>query len=157
MKKKDAYELDKTDLAILSYLQKDGRISFAFIAKTLGVSVNTIKSRYERMAQNGNINIVGRINPENIGFAIHAHVAFFVSPASLNDKVAKEISKMPEVSFLAATSGDYNMEVNIICRDNDHLKSFINSLTKIEGINLPETTTYLKVYKFAHSDLGLLK
>jgi Lrp/AsnC family transcriptional regulator for asnA, asnC and gidA len=64
---------------------------------------------------------------------------------------------MPEVSFLAMTSGTYDLEVNVMCRDNDHLVAFVNDISKIEGVSQTNTTIYFKVYKYAQPDLGLLR
>jgi Lrp/AsnC family transcriptional regulator for asnA, asnC and gidA len=157
MEKNEAPKLDDLDFAILSYLQQDGRMSFTVIAEKLKVSIGTIRTRFNKLIEDGTINIVGRVNPENVGFHAYAHIAVFVRPASLNEKVAQKILKMPEVSFLAMTSGDYDLEVDVMCRDNDHLVKFIDDLAKIEGVNQTKTTMYFKVFKYAQPDLGLLK
>lgn len=157
MEKNEAPKLDELDFAILSYLQQDGRMSFTVIAEKLKVSIGTIRTRFNKLIEDGTINIVGRVNPENVGFHAYAHIAVFVRPASLNEKIAQKILKMPEVSFMAMTSGDYDLEVDVMCRDNDHLVSFIDELAKIEGVHQTKTTMYFKVYKYAQPDLGLLK
>ena len=157
MEKNEAPKLDDLDFAILSYLQQDGRMSFTVIAEKLKVSIGTIRTRFNKLIEDGTINIVGRVNPENVGFHAYAHIAVFVRPASLNEKIAQKILKMPEVSFMAMTSGDYDLEVDVMCRDNDHLVSFIDELAKIEGVHQTKTTMYFKVYKYAQPDLGLLK
>ncbi|MFX4497576.1 Lrp/AsnC ligand binding domain-containing protein, partial [Acinetobacter baumannii] len=85
------------------------------------------------------------------------HIAVFVRPATLKEKVAKQIAKFKEVSFLAMTSGDYDLEVDVMCRDNDHLVEFVNKISAIEGVHQTKTTLYFKVYKYAQPDLNLLK
>jgi len=47
--------------------------------------------------------------------------------------------KRPEVSFLTGTSGDYDLEVDVMCRDNDHLIGFVNDISKIEGVYQTKT------------------
>lgn len=157
MEKNEKNKLDELDFAILSYLQQDGRMSFTVIAEKLKVSIGTIRTRFNKLIEDGAINIIGRVDPEKVGFHSYAHIAVFVRPAPLKEKVAQRIAKMPEVSFLAATSGDYDLEVDVMCRDNDHLVSFIDEISKIEGVNQTKTTIYFKVYKFAQPDLDLLK
>ncbi|UEG50256.1 Lrp/AsnC family transcriptional regulator [Ferruginibacter lapsinanis] len=157
MEKNDTLKLDDLDFAILSYLQQDGRMSFTVIAEKLKVSIGTIRTRFNKLIEDGTINIVGRVNPEKVGFHAYAHIAVFVRPASLNEKVAQKILKMPEVSFLAMTSGDYDLEVDVMCRDNDHLVQFIDELAKIDGVHQTKTTMYFKVFKYAQPDLDLLK
>jgi Lrp/AsnC family transcriptional regulator for asnA, asnC and gidA len=149
--------LDDLDFAILSYLQKDGRMSFTVIAKKLKVSIGTIRTRFNKLIEDGTINIIGRVDPEKVGFRSYAHIAVYVRPATLKEKVAQSISKLSEVSFLAMTSGDYDLEVDVMCRDNDHLVNFVNELSAINGVYQTKTTIYFKVYKYAQPDLKLLK
>ena len=149
--------LDELDFAILSYLQQDGRMSFTVMAQKLKVSIGTIRTRFNKMIEDGTGNIIGRVDPEKVGFRSYAHIAVYVRPATLKEKVALKISKLSEVSFLALTSGDYDLEVDVMCRDNDHLVQFVNELSKIEGVYQTKTTIYFKVYKYAQPDLKLLK
>ena len=54
------------------------------------------------------------------------------------------------------TSGDYDLEVDVMCRDNNHLVEFVNAISHIEGVHQTKTTIYFKVYKYAQPDLKLL-
>ncbi|CAN5431327.1 Lrp/AsnC family transcriptional regulator [soil metagenome] len=149
--------LDDLDFAILTFLQKDGRMSFTVIAEKLQVSIGTIRTRFNKLIEDGTVNIIGRVDPEKVGFRSYAHIAVYVRPATLKEKVAQKIAKLTEVSFLAMTSGDYDLEVDVMCRDNDHLVQFVNHLSGIEGVYQTKTTIYFKVYKYAQPDLNLLK
>jgi len=157
MAKATSIILDDLDFAILSCLQEDGRMSFTVIADKLNVSIGTIRTRFNKLIEDGTINIIGRVDPEKVGFRSYAHIAVYVRPATLKEKVAQKIAKLSEVSFLAMTSGDYDLEVDVMCRDNDHLVQFVNELSKIEGVYQTKTTIYFKVYKYAQPDLNLLK
>jgi Lrp/AsnC family transcriptional regulator for asnA, asnC and gidA len=154
---KNGIILDDLDFAILSCLQQDGRMSFTVMAERLKVSVGTIRTRMNKLIEDGTINIIGRVDPDKVGFRSYAHIAVFVRPATLKEQVAEKISKLPEVSFLAMTSGDYDLEVDVMCRDNDHLVGFVDQVSKFEGVYQTKTTIYFKVYKYAQPDLGLLK
>lgn len=149
--------LDKLDFDILTFLQKDGRMSFTVIADKLDVSIGTVRTRFNKLIEDGTISIIGRVDPDKVGFRCYAHIAVFVRPATLKEKVAQKIAKLPEVSFLAMTSGDYDLEVDVMCRDNNHLVDFVNDISKIEGVYQTKTTIYFKVYKYAQPDLKLLK
>ena len=151
------HTLDTLDFNILSCLQQDGRMSFTVIADKLQVSIATVRTRVNKLIKDGTISIIGRVNPDKVGFNAYAHIAVYVRPATLKEKVANKISKYKEVSFLALTSGDYDLEVDVMCRDNDHLVQFVNTISKIEGVYQTKTTIYFKVYKYAQPDLDLLK
>ena len=157
MKKKEPIILDNLDFSILGCLQKDGRMSLTVMAAQLGVSIGTVRTRFNKMIQDGTISIIGRVDPGIVGFHCYAHVALYIRPATLVDKVAQKIAGKKEVSFLAMTSGDYDLEVNVMCRDNDHLVEFINEISSVAGVFQTRTTIYFKVYKYAQPDLSLLK
>jgi Lrp/AsnC family transcriptional regulator, regulator for asnA, asnC and gidA len=149
--------LDELDFQILSCLQSDGRMSFTVIAEKLNVSIGTVRARTNKLLEDKTISIVGRVDPDVVGFRSYAHIAVFIRPATLKESVAQKIAQKPEVSFLAMTSGDYDLEVNVMCRDHDHLVQFIDEISELEGVNQTKTTLYFKVYKYAQPDLMLLK
>lgn len=157
MAKTNREALDELDFQILSHLQRDGRMSFTVIAEKLNVSIGTIRARFNKLIDDKTINIIGRVDPGVVGFRSYAHIAVYVRPATLKEPVAQKISGMPEVSFLAMTSGDYDLEVNVMCRDHDHLVQFIDEISQFEGVYQTKTTLYFKVYKYAQPDLNLLK
>ncbi len=154
---KNGHQLDDLDFAIVSCLQEDGRMSFTIMAERLNVSVGTIRTRMNKLVDDGTINIIGRVDPDKVGFHSYAHIAVYVRPATMKEKLAHRIAKLPEVSFLAMTSGDYDLEVDVMCRDNDHLVDFVNKISGYAGVHQTKTTVYFKVYKYAQPDLGLLK
>lgn len=149
-------DLDELDFAILTHLQQDGRVSFTVIAENLNVSIGTIRTRFNKLMEERTISIVGRVNPDKVGFGAYAHIAVFVRPAALKEKVAQEILQYPEVSFLALTSGQYDLELNVMCRNNNHLVQLVDRLANIEGVYQTNTTLYLKVFKYAQPDLSLI-
>jgi Lrp/AsnC family transcriptional regulator for asnA, asnC and gidA len=156
-KSTDKIPLDDLDFSILTYLQQDGRVSFTVIAEKLNVSIGTVRTRFNRLIDDGTISIIGRVDPDKVGFRSYAHIAVYVRPATMKESVAKKIADLPEVSFLAMTSGAYDLEVNVMCRDNDHLLAFVDQLSTFEGVYQTNTTIYFKVYKYAQPDLMLLK
>ena len=150
-------QLDNLDYQILEQLIRDGRKSFTDIADELKVSVGTVRNRYNIYIENELLTIIGRVNPEKVGFHTYAQILIKVRPVDKVKAVADEIAKLPEVSFLAMTTGSFDLEVNVMCRDNDHLVTLMtNKITKMDGIFESATNIYFKVYKYAQPDLYLL-
>jgi len=54
------YELDDTDIAIVTSLQQDGRKSFRQISRELNISTPTVQARYQRLV---NIGLIKSISP----------------------------------------------------------------------------------------------
>lgn len=153
-----AMQLDDLDYKILEKLIKDGRKSFTDIAEELNVSVGTIRNRFNVYVENELLTIIGRVNPDKIGFHTYAQILIKVRPVDKVTEVAEKIAALPEVSFLAMTTGAYDLEVNVMCRDNEHLVQLMtNHITKMDGIFESATNIYFKVYKYAQPDLYLLK
>jgi Lrp/AsnC family transcriptional regulator for asnA, asnC and gidA len=151
-------ELDDLDFQILSQLQKDGRKSFTEIAETLKVSVGTVRNRVAWLTETKTLTVIGRVDPEKIGFHAYAHIFINVRPASQIIPVAEKIAKLPEVSFLAMISGGYDLEVNVMCRNNEHLIWLMNEkIHKIKGVHETSTNMYFRVFKIAQPDLSLVK
>jgi Lrp/AsnC family transcriptional regulator, regulator for asnA, asnC and gidA len=146
--------LDETDFQILEALQRDGRISFSELSKELGLAVSTISKRYNALSANGVVKIVGRVDPSKVGHHAYATIMLQIDKMENVKKVAEDLAKLPEVSFLALRTGVFHLEMNVVCRDNQHLLDLVNNhLDVIKPITKYETNMYLKVYKWGQSNL----
>lgn len=150
-------KMDELDYRILRELQKDGSMSLTIIANTLQVSIGTIRNRLSRLMEDKTVQIIGRVDPNKVGFHAYARIFIAVKPAKLIEKAAQQLSAFPEVSFLAMISGKYDLELNVQCRDNDHLIELMEKIHALEGVYETETNMYLKVFKIAQPDLDLVK
>jgi Lrp/AsnC family transcriptional regulator, regulator for asnA, asnC and gidA len=149
---------DDLDYQILKLLQKDGRMSFTEISKEINVAVSTIRHRYINLVEDGTLKIIGRIDPNKIGFNAYASILISVKPKSHMNALFAALTKLPEISFLASVSGDYDIETNVMCRDMEHLNDFIaEEIHTLEGVFDTKTNMYMKIYKFAQPDLESAK
>ena len=143
--------MDKTDLSILSLLQKDARRSFTDMAHELGISEGTVRNRVSRMLEKKAVQLVGLIDPNQFGFDAPAMIGVTVQ-SNLLEKAAIEIAQFPEVSYLVMSSGEYDLIVEVLCRDREHLAEFLNEkLRQIEGIYRTQTFMILRTFKVAYS------
>lgn len=148
-------ELDKVDIDILAQLQHDGRKSFTDIAESLNTSVGTIRNRYNKLLENNVLHIIGWIDPTKTGYNAYARVNIEVKPTPLKHQVSKALLELPEASFVAFTAGKQDIEVNLICKSNNHLIELMdNVIHKIEGVYDTNTTVYLKVLKWASHNVS---
>lgn len=143
------YQPDEIDHLILQTLQNDGRKSFSDLAKELGMAVSTISKRYMNLVDCGILTIIGRVEPERIGLNAYAAINVQVDTVANVERVAQELMALPEVSFLALRTGDFQLEINVMCRDNSHLMEILrNNMDKINHVRKYEINMYLKVYKW---------
>lgn len=148
--------LDELDIQLLSHLQQDGRKSFTDIATETGLAVSTVRNRLTRLIDSKVIQIIGRVEPERVGFHVYARIGVAVRPVAEVNAVAATIANLKEVSFLAMTSGEHSLEVNVMCRDNNHLTELLGQIHAMKGVFTTSSDMYLKVFKLAQPDLALL-
>jgi len=149
------YQPDEIDHLILQTLQNDGRKSFSDLAKELGMAVSTISKRYMNLVDCGILAIIGRVEPERIGLNAYASINVQVDTLANVERVAQELMALPEVSFLALRTGDFQLEINVMCRDNSHLMEILrNNMDKINHVRKYEINMYLKVYKWGRSGVS---
>ena len=149
--------LDELNFQVLLHLHKDGRKSFTDLAEELGVSVGTVRNRVTRLIEDKTLQITGRVDPEKVGFHAYAQLLISVKPVNLVEEVAQKIARLEEISFLAMTTGIYDLEANLLCRDTPHLSEVLLSIQKIEGVFETKTNMYFKVFKICQPALNLVR
>lgn len=142
--------MDKLDLDIISLLQSNGRKPFTEISKELDVSEGTVRNRVSRLVEERVLHIVGLIDPAALGFNVPAMLGASIQPP-LIESVAETIATFDEVSNLIMVSGEFYLFVEVLCRDRDHLASFLNEkLLRVPGIVRTQSFITLRTYKMAY-------
>lgn len=138
--------LDAIDIEIIRLLQADGRRSYADIATALKLSPSSIQQRANRLMQNGLLKVRAVVNPQLMGFPVSATIALEVDGAVLRE-VAAELAKIEEISYVVLCAGSYDIQIEVVCRDNTHLVDLITNISKINGVRSSETFMYLEIVK----------
>ena len=142
--------MDTLDLSIVALLQKDGRIRYTEIAKILGVTEGTVRNRVAKLLDEKAIQIIGVLDPHRMGFSAPAIIGVSVQPRQL-EEAAAEIAAMAEVSYLIMVAGEYDLIVEVFCRDREHLATFLkDQLLQVDGVQRAQTSFILHTYKVAH-------
>ena len=148
--------MDKLDLDIISLLQRNGRLPFTEIAKEVGVSEGTVRNRLGQLLENQTIQIVGMADPHQLGYDAPAVIAVSVLPQKL-DVVVKHIADLPQVSYLIMVSGEYDLMVEVMCKDRDDLAALLNNhIRGLEGVTRTQTFFILHTYKMAFGALPVI-
>ena len=102
-------KIDELDVKIIRSLQGDARTSFADIARSCGVSTDTISKRFRKMKRAGIIRgTTVLLNPKSFGYDCVASLGVDVVYPHLRD-VVEFIKKMPEIVFCATSMGKYDV------------------------------------------------
>ncbi|BBH68944.1 putative transcriptional regulator, AsnC family protein [Actinoplanes sp. OR16] len=138
--------LDEINKQIIEHLQRDGRMSYATLAKTIGLSEAAVRQRVQRLLDNDLMQIVAVTDPLTLGFARQAMVGLRVS-GDLR-AIADEIATIPEVDYVVICAGRYDLLVELVCTDDSHLLDLLNEkIRTVEGVTSADTFMYLKLAK----------
>jgi Lrp/AsnC family transcriptional regulator for asnA, asnC and gidA len=138
--------LDDTNKLIIEHLQRDGRMSYATLAKTIGLSEAAVRQRVQRLLDNGLMQIVAVTDPLTLGFARQAMVGLRVN-GDLRT-IADKIAEVPEVDYVVICAGRYDLLVELVCTDDEHLLDILNEKVRtVEGVSAADTFMYLRLAK----------
>jgi Lrp/AsnC family transcriptional regulator, regulator for asnA, asnC and gidA len=133
-------KIDITDKRIIDLLTVDGRMSCADIANSLGdISERSVRYRLQRLIEQKYIAVTAVVDPKQIGFPVIADVFIEVEPGQILDLAAK-IAAFENVTYVACSTGERDISIQIAARDNQELYTFVTEiLGHIPGIR--RTTT----------------
>ncbi|MFM8530507.1 MAG: Lrp/AsnC family transcriptional regulator [Ilumatobacteraceae bacterium] len=138
-------QLDDIDKRIIAELQVDGRMPFSTLAPLIGLSDASTRQRVNRLVERGVISIVAITDALALGFGFQAMV--FVSVVGDPTEVAEALEPVPEVTYLVITAGRFNLMVELVCVDAEHLLELTTMISKLPGVAGTEVTTFLKMVK----------
>lgn len=140
-------KLDDIDRHIINALRGDGRVAFAQIAEQLNVSPGMIRQRYNRLVDLGFLKVVAVTNPLMMGKRTVTMIGIRTDGRKMME-VANKISKFDEVVYIVATSGRYDLMLEVFCQDHEDMLNFMTEkLAKVDGVRETESFIYLKIIK----------
>ena len=105
-----------------------------------------MRQRVKGLTESGVLQIVAVADPITLGFGVMASVGVRVSGDAR--QAAEAISQIDEVDYCVLTSGRYDLQLELVCRDNEHLLSVINDrIRPTPGVYETETSICLRVHK----------
>ncbi len=85
------------------------------------------------------------LNLTALGYSVGSFLGVFLSKSSLYEKVAEQLKKIPEITSIHYTTGNYSMFVRIYAKSTDHLKDILHDkVQKVDGIERTETFVILE-------------
>ena len=138
--------LDDVSKAIIEQLQEDGRRPYAAIGKAVGLSEAAVRQRVQRLLDTGVMQIVAVTDPLQVGFPRQAMIG--ISCEGDVEAVAEKIADMAEVDYVVITAGAFDLLVEVVCEDDDHLLELISKrIRAVPSVRRTETFVYLKLRK----------
>ena len=127
--------LDEIDLRIIELLMEDGRRPYTEMAKKLGLSESTVRKRVQALVEEGVIRrFTVEVEPSKLGLRTVAIVGVDVEPPRLLE-VAQSLSQLREARWVATSTGDHMIMMEVWTRDGRALTRLISErIGEIEGV-----------------------
>lgn len=138
--------IDDVGKQLIEELQRDGRRSYAALAKTVGLSEAAVRQRVQRLIDSGVMQVVAVTDPLQVGFSRQAMVGIRAEGDLV--RVAGELGKIDEVEYVVITAGSFDILLELVCEDDDHLLRVLSERIRVlPGVRDTETFVYLKLTK----------
>jgi Lrp/AsnC family leucine-responsive transcriptional regulator len=144
--------LDEVDWQLLGLLQKDGRITNADLAKTVGLSPPSVLQRVRTLEKSGLVRGYAAIlDAERLGFRITAWVQITLAlhQEQAIERFRKSIQDIPEILECYHVTGDFDFLLKVVVRDMRTYEVFVREkLSKIKGIQQIKTSIAFATNKY---------
>ena len=138
-------KIDKINIEIIRHL-RDGRKSFKVIADDLAITENTVRSRVNRLIDEGILSITGLVNPAKIPGHDTVICGIKLSTVDLVAK-GKELSTLKGVVSVSVVTGRYDLILYVLLNEEFSLLDFYTEeVARVEGIQDIETFVVFKSY-----------
>jgi Lrp/AsnC family transcriptional regulator for asnA, asnC and gidA len=141
--------LDDISKRIIEQLQEDGRRSYAAIARVVGLSEAAVRQRVQRLLDDGIVQIAAVTDARAIGFNREALLGIKVEGDIKT--VADKLVDLPEADYVVISAGQFDVLVELICTDDEHLLAVVDAVRSIPGVRSTETFVYLRIVKENYS------
>ncbi|SDW92019.1 DNA-binding transcriptional regulator, Lrp family [Arthrobacter sp. cf158] len=138
---------DDLDLAVISALQEDGRVSYADLASRTGVTPDVARGRVLKLKELNAFRVMGVSTMERMEWGFFANIGLNISgPVG---PVADQLIALPQIAFLVETAGGFDLIAEVNARDRaDFLELLDSQVRSIPEITTTETFINLTFSKF---------
>jgi Lrp/AsnC family transcriptional regulator, regulator for asnA, asnC and gidA len=142
--------MDPVDDQLVKLLEQNAWQRSEALARKLGVSAATVRRRLRRLSKTGILRAVAIADVSRTGLSLTAVIALNIKHRSL-DTVTRALASLPEVKWVATTTGRFDILTLARFRSTGDLSEFIRKhLTKVQGVRGSETFICLDVSRGDH-------
>jgi len=145
-------QLDGVDVQIIEILQADGRVMYKDVAKKVGISLPTVRSRIRRLLELGVIKkFTVIVDPDKIFGKVRGIMLIQADPLSIEEAVSR-LSSMKEVKEIYTTAGSSPIVLKVEVKDLAELGEFTSK--KLSGISGVARYSILVITKTVKEEYG---
>ncbi len=127
-------ELSNADWRIIKALRYDAMKPLSKVASELGLTLKTVRRRYERMTHNNAVIIVPLVNPAEMADTITHTLLVYPSPDERNLVLARAMKEFENTCFLSYTSEADNAMLCLAARTLAETEDNLLRAKRIEGM-----------------------
>jgi Lrp/AsnC family transcriptional regulator for asnA, asnC and gidA len=138
-------QIDAVNLDIIRHL-KDGRKSYKLIAQELSITENTVRSRVNRMIEDGILEISGNVRVDVLRGHSLLYLGVKLKTMELQEK-AKEFSRLKGVVSVGIVTGRYDLILQVLLSEEYNLLEFVTGqVAKIKDVQTVESFVVYEGY-----------
>jgi len=146
-----AHDLSRIDRKILRCLQQNARLSFAELARQVGLTTTPCKERVKRLERDGYISgYHARLDPGRLdrGLVVFVQITLQRTAGNAFREFTEAIQDVPEVEECYLVAGNFDYLIKARVKDMTEYREFLGgSLMQLPGVQ--ESTSYPVMEKAA--------
>ena len=139
------HEIDAIDRQLIGLLQRDGRMAYSQLASEAGISRAAATSRVRSLIKHGVLAIVAATDLMDLGYLVRTILCKVEGSSRRN--AARYLAALPEVTYCIIGAGTADLQLEIACRDREHLQQVLEEIAAVEGVRIKETFEFLEMVK----------
>lgn len=122
--------VDSTDRIIIKCLEKNARTSFAELGRMVSLTPSSVRERVKRLEDSGVIRkYTIEVDSAQLGFGMEAFIVVKLRSGTLKSFTSL-IDTWDEIQEAYRITGEHNIQMRVVLKDQLHLQSFIDEMLK---------------------------
>jgi DNA-binding Lrp family transcriptional regulator len=127
--------MDQLDARLIDLLTAEPRVGVLQASRRLGVARGTVQARLDRLWARGVITGYGPdVEPAALGYGVTAFVTLEIRQVGGHEPVASTLALIAEVLEAHTITGEGDMLLRVVARDNADLQRVIDLIVGVPGV-----------------------
>jgi DNA-binding Lrp family transcriptional regulator len=127
--------MDQLDARLIDLLAAEPRVGVLQASRRLGVARGTVQARLDRLWARGVITGYGPdVEPAALGYGVTAFVTLEIRQVGGHEPVASNLALIAEVLEAHTITGQGDMLLRVVARDNADLQRVIDLIVDVPGV-----------------------
>lgn len=127
--------MDRLDARLIDLLAAEPRVGVLQASRRLGVARGTVQARLDRLWARGIITGYGPdVEPAALGYRVTAFVTLEIRQVGGHEPVASNLALIAEVLEAHTITGQGDMLLRVVARDNADLQRVIDLIVDVPGV-----------------------